>query len=185
VTGSRPSDGDAGAIVGLLADADRRRVVAALILGATSADGVVDRCGLTREQAHRALARLVDGGLVTGDAGGLRLREERFAAAARAALARPRRDEHEGEPSERRRVLDAFVRDGAITAVPAARAKRLVVLDWLAQAFEPGRHYDEREVNEILARRHPDTAAWRRYLVDEGMLDRAAGEYWRSGGSVA
>jgi hypothetical protein len=36
----------------------------------------------------------------------------------------------------------------------------------------------------MLARRHPDTATLRRYLVDEGLLDRAGGEYWRIGGTV-
>ena len=39
-------------------------------------------------------------------------------------------------------------------------------------------------VNLMLGRWHPDTAALRRYLVDEEFLDRAAGEYWRAGGPV-
>ena len=30
-----------------------------------------------------------------------------------------------------------------------------------------------------------DYVALRRYLIDEGFLDRDHGEYWRSGGSVA
>jgi hypothetical protein len=83
-----------------------------------------------------------------------------------------------------RKVLDAFVRDGRITSIPAGRGKRLVLLDWLAQDFEPGRRYGEASVNAILAPRHPDTATLRRYLVDEGLLDRAGGEYWRIGGRV-
>ena len=58
------------------------------------------------------------------------------------------------------------------------------MLDWLAQDFEPGERYTERQVNAILARRHPDTATLRRYLVDEDLLDRAGGEYWRIGGTV-
>ncbi|HEV7148233.1 MAG TPA: DUF2087 domain-containing protein [Pedococcus sp.] len=31
---------------------------------------------------------------------------------------------------------------------------------------------------------HDDVAALRRYLVDEGFLDRRDGQYWRAGGSV-
>ena len=81
-------------------------------------------------------------------------------------------------------MLDAFVVDGRITSIPAAHGKRLVVLDWLAQDFEPGVRYSERQVNAILERRHPDTATLRRYLVDERLLDRAGGEYWRIGGTV-
>ena len=82
-------------------------------------------------------------------------------------------------------LLSRFVKDGRLVTIPVAHAKRLVVLDWLAQEFEPGRHYSEAEVNAILVQRHPDTAALRRYLVDDDFLDRANGEYWRSGGTVA
>ena len=176
---------DAGTIVGLLADEDRRRVAAALVLGATTADDVAEAAGLSADRARRALGRLVDGGLVRAAPGGLVLDGGAFQRAARLALARPRRAEHEAEPAARRKVLEAFVLDGRITSIPAARQKRLIVLDWLAQAFEPGVRYQEREVNEIVGARHPDPAALRRYLVDEGLLDRAGGEYWRSGGTVS
>ena len=82
-------------------------------------------------------------------------------------------------------MLRAFVRDGRLLSIPAVHGKRVVVLDWLVQRFEPGRRYSENMVNLILAQVHPDTASLRRYLVDEGMLDREAGEYWRSGGTFA
>ena len=82
-------------------------------------------------------------------------------------------------------MLDAFVRDGRLLSIPVARAKRLVILDRLAQEFEPGKRYSEQMVNLLLGKWHADTAALRRYLVDEGLLDRADGQYWRSGGSVA
>jgi hypothetical protein len=81
------------------------------------------------------------------------------------------------------RVLRAFIREGRLLSIPAAKAKRRVILDVLSQDFEPGRRYREREVNAILRRRHPDFAALRRYLVDEEFLDRDEGEYWRAGGS--
>ena len=87
-------------------------------------------------------------------------------------------------PAEARKVLNAFVVDGRLQSIPSSHSKRLVVLDWLVQAFEPGKRYSEAMVNLLLGQRHPDTAALRRYLVDEGMLDREAGEYWRSGGTV-
>jgi hypothetical protein len=177
---------DAGAIVGLLADDDRRRIVAAVVLGATTLDAAAAAAELSADRAGRALGRLADGGLVVDVAGrGLTVDGDAFQQAARAARARPPRDEHAGEPAERRKVLDAFVHDGVITTMPSSRAKRLVVLDWLVQVFEPGVHYPEAQVNDILATRHPDTATLRRYLVDEGMLDREAGVYWRSGGTVA
>jgi hypothetical protein len=77
-----------------------------------------------------------------------------------------------------------FGPDGRLITVPAKRAKRLLVLDRLAQLFEPGERYPESEVNRLLRTAHEDVAMLRRYLVDEGFLDREAGVYWRIGGSV-
>jgi hypothetical protein len=81
--------------------------------------------------------------------------------------------------------LRSYVRDGRITAMPAKRAPRLLLLDQVAQAFEPGRRYPETAVNEVLKDLYDDHAALRRYLVDEQLLSRTPdGTYWRSGGTV-
>jgi hypothetical protein len=85
---------------------------------------------------------------------------------------------------EESRVLATFVKDGRIVTMPTRRAKRLVVLDHVAQSFEPGQTYPEAEVNDRLRTFHEDVAALRRYLVDEGFLTREAGTYWRTGGTV-
>ena len=181
---SRPLD--AAAIVGLLADDDRRAVLAALELGATTLDQVVAAAvTLTPPRAAKALGRLVEAGLVIEHDGSLIVLAAAFQRAAREALARPPSTEHDDQPDEARRVLSVFVTDGRLTSIPAPRAKRMVVLDWLAQDFEPGRRYSEAMVNLIIGKRHPDTAALRRYLVDEDLLSREAGEYWRSGGTTA
>jgi hypothetical protein len=44
--------------------------------------------------------------------------------------------------------------------------------------------YTELEVNSRLRPVFDDYVALRRYLIDEGFLTRADGEYWRSGGTV-
>jgi hypothetical protein len=177
---------EARELVGLLADEDRRRVFAALVLGASDMESVRSVSGLDTRACAKALQRLVDTGLVVrGDDGLHHLLGEAFALAARAEAERtPRSEEHDDQPENVAKVLRSFVREGRITSIPMARAKRVVLLDWLVQRFEPGRRYSEERVNLIIAEVHPDTAALRRYLVDEGMLDREAGEYWRSGGSV-
>jgi hypothetical protein len=89
----------------------------------------------------------------------------------------------ERSPAEQS-VLDRFFRDGRLALMPTRRAKRLVVLDEVAQRFELGRTYPEHQVNALLAPIHPDVAALRRYLVDEQFLTREGGVYWRSGGTV-
>ena len=81
--------------------------------------------------------------------------------------------------------LRAFVRDGRITAMPAKRPRRRLLLDQVAQAFEPGRRYPEPVVDEILKAVF-DHCTLRRYLVDESFLSRTAdGIYWRSGGTAS
>lgn len=84
-------------------------------------------------------------------------------------------------PGELRR----YVRGGRISVIPARRGPRLLLLDQVAQAFEPGRRYSELAVNEILKSVYDDHATLRRCLVDEELLSRTpGGTYWRSGGTV-
>ena len=176
---------DAAGIVGHLAHPDRRRVLAALILGASTTNDVKQMTGLGTRAVVTALTRLVDSDLLLHDEDGRYwLVEESFRQAVIDAQAAPQADEHTGVPADAARVLRAFVRDGRLKSIPAQRSKRLVILDMLAQEFEPGERYSERKVNAILRAWNDDTAALRRYMVDEGILDREAGEYWRSGGSV-
>jgi hypothetical protein len=177
-------------LLALLAEPDRLRAVAAVALGATTLAEVAERAGLEPRAAARALSRLVAGGLLDGEAGkGYRVRTE---ALRRAAIPPPDEATQDEEPEDA--VLRRFISRGRLLAVPAARGKRLVVLDHLAGLFEPGRRYPEPEVNELLKRYHPDYAMLRRYLVDDGFLDRedepapsgsrSVKVYWRTGGSV-
>jgi hypothetical protein len=166
---------DAYTLVSLLADDDRRRVAAALVLGAASVDDVRAQTGLGARAAATAVARLVDGGLVVrGDDGTLHLLGGAFRQATIAAA--PERPTPDPDGA-------CFV-EGRLVRIPTKRAQKLAVLDRLAQEFEVGVRYTEIQVNAALRRFHDDVAALRRYLVDDGFLDRDAGEYWRSGGTV-
>jgi hypothetical protein len=82
-------------------------------------------------------------------------------------------------------VLRRFFDGTRLTQIPAQHAKRLIILERLAQEFEPGLRYSERDVNFALQLWFPDYATLRRYLVDEGFLTRADGVYWRTGGRFA
>ncbi|WP_370324105.1 DUF2087 domain-containing protein [Euzebya sp.] len=89
-----------------------------------------------------------------------------------------------GLTADERDVIARYASGNRLTEIPAKRSHRLVVLERLALEFEPGRRYPEAEVNGVLSLWHPDYAALRRALVDEGFMDRAGGEYWRAGGRV-
>ena len=81
--------------------------------------------------------------------------------------------------------LRVFVSEGRVATMPARKPRRRLLLDVIAQAFEPGVHYPEQQVSRFLGAIYPDYAALRRYLVDEQFLSRPAGEYWRAGGTVS
>jgi hypothetical protein len=180
-------------LLALLAEPDRLKALAAVALGAETLPEVAERAGLPPRAAARALKRLVAGGLLDGEGGkGYRVRSEALREAARRPASEP--DDAALGTAPGAEVLRRFLRGGRLVAIPVARSKRLVVLDHLAGLFEPGRRYLEAEVNEALRAYHPDYATLRRYLVDEGFLDRAdetdpSGSrsvklYWRSGGTI-
>jgi hypothetical protein len=87
------------------------------------------------------------------------------------------------DPHDERVLRNFITEDGRLHTIPTKRSKRLVVLDHIAQSFEPGRTYPESEVNAIIERFHPDYAALRRYLVEDEFLTRQDAVYWRSGGT--
>lgn len=174
----------AAELLGLVADGDRLRVVAALVLGASSVAHVAAAAQLDVRRTGRALSRLETAGLVSTDGMQWRLHPEVLRDAARAAAPERPVEEHGAADPGEAAVLRRFIRDGRLLAVPTTRGKRLVILDHIVRVFEPGVRYLEVEVNALLRVFHPDSAALRRYLVDEGMLTREAGIYWRTGGTV-
>lgn len=92
---------------------------------------------------------------------------------------KPKPQDFEGEAYERKVLSDFMTAEGKLKALPVQEKKLLVVLRHLVQAFTPGERYSEKQVNEILRRYHIDTAALRRYMVDNGLLERKDGLYWR------
>ena len=79
-------------------------------------------------------------------------------------------------------ILGRFFDGDRLVQIPQAAKKRRLVMERVAIGFEPGRRYPERDVNFMIQLIHPDYAAVRRYLVEEGFMDRADGAYWRTGG---
>jgi len=174
-------------ILRALADPERLAIAGALARADASAQQLAEVLDLPVKRVRSHLNRLAATGIarLRDDRRGYRLDAEtlRWAAEqvgpprdAGMALGAANEDEET--------VLRTFFRSGRLTEIPTKHAKRLIVLERFAVEFEPGRRYDEKEVNAVIGRFHDDYAAIRRYLVDEGFLDRDHGEYWRSGGRV-
>jgi hypothetical protein len=171
----------AQALAGALADERRRVVFAAIVLGARDVPAVVSRTGLPARDVATAVRRLTDSGVLADDGGGLRVDGERLRELARAGVvtATPAAD-------ARGTILRTFLRDGALTRLPAQRSRRRVLLEHITvRTFEPGRRYPERAVDDALrpwcAGGEADHVTLRRYLVDELLLTRESGVYWRTG----
>lgn len=173
-------------LCGLLAEPDRLAAFAAVVLGAGTVAQVAAATGRPVREAAVALRRLTDGGLVSQDQDGALVADRAaFKAAVRAAAPAASLKATELDPDPARAaVLRAFVKDGRLVQLPAARGKRRVVLQHIAASFEPGVRYPERTVDAVLRAWHPDHATLRRYLVDEELMAREAGTYWRIGGPV-
>lgn len=64
--------------------------------------------------------------------------------------------------------------EGRLVKFPAKRPMQGEALAYLAEKFQPGRDYSEREVNELLLQWHTfkDPATLRRELYDRGFMDR-------------
>jgi len=171
-------------LCGLLAEPDRLKVYAAVVLGADLPSAVAERTGLPPRSVVAALRRLQQGGLLDVADGRFGARFDAFKDSVR-EYAPPVAETEPLDPDRQKdAVLRTFIVDGRLVQVPAARAKRLVILEHLAACFEPGLKYPEKAVDAILRAWHPDYASLRRYLIDEGLLDRENAIYWRSGGPV-
>jgi hypothetical protein len=175
----------------LLLDPDRLAVAGALASRAMTTKDVVDATGRDHRVVLAAIGDLRAAGLVTADGQLYAIDAAVLRAAARAAAELDVPMDPiigYGMTEEEQTILRRFFSGRTITEIPAARAKRQVLLQRLALEFDVGRRYTEREVNEILFAFHPDWSTLRRYLVDEGFLDREHIDdqnwYWRAGGRV-
>jgi hypothetical protein len=171
----------------VLADPERLAVAGALASAPGTAGQLAIDLSIPVDRIRRHLVRLTAAGLalVDPDRRTYRLRAEALRKAAQQVG--PARDAGLALGAvfdEEEAVLKAYFRGGRLTEMPAKLSKRKIVLTRLALEFEAGVRYSEREVNERLKRFHDDYATLRRYLIDEGMLSRDGGEYWRSGGPV-
>ncbi len=171
-------------LCGLLAEEERLLTFAAVVLGAQSPSAVTAATGLPARDVVRALRRLEQGGLIETVDGRLTGTPSVFKEAMRAYAPEPTPDEPLDPDQAKANVLRAFVRDGRLVTIPATRGKRLVILEHIAACFEPGVRYPERAVDAVLRAWHEDYVSLRRYLIDEDLMARENGIYWRSGGAV-
>lgn len=77
----------------------------------------------------------------------------------------------------REKVLRIFFKRGRLKQIPSQHKKQRIILEHIAQEFEPDRDYEEQEVNRILVEFNDDVAWLRRSLVEHKIMRRAHGIY--------
>ena len=82
------------------------------------------------------------------------------------------------EEKYKKEVLSHFFKYGKLTQIPTQRKKREIVLQEIARQFEPGRKYEETEVNDIIHRFHDDHCTIRREMIACGIMARENEIYW-------
>lgn len=177
-----------------LSNVDRLKIAGLIALQELTPAQVAERTGLAPVAALKHLEQLVHAGLAVertyGEGGRSFSQSASYALDARALNDLSRRalsgsrpkvqlDEYEGEEYDIK-VLGDFLRpDGTLKSLPTQQKKLLAVLRYLAQEFEPGQQYPEKQVNILLAKHYPDAATLRRYMIDNRLLGRESGMYWR------
>jgi hypothetical protein len=158
-----------------LADPRRIKILATIVDKPRSMEEIVQEAGLSARVVAGHLAYLRSLDLVTehDDPTGARFRfnQKPLFAAMKSLSPKSEAPEMEGDAFDRK-VMSDFFEGGRLKAIPMPHKKRDVILRFLAQQFEPGRMYEEKEVNEVLRPYHDDYASLRRYLVDGGFLTR-------------
>ena len=76
--------------------------------------------------------------------------------------------------------IDQFFNlDGTLISIPVKPAKKIAVLQRIAQELSSTTRYSEKDLNAIIATFHDDTAAIRRYMIEYGILERnGESVYW-------
>lgn len=170
-----------------LSDRSRLRIVRTLERGDAYGELLAERLGITPATVSFHLKKLEEAGAVTSR------REQYYTMYSldRTVLKptllelicggdEPALSEEERREEEyRQKVLRTFFEYGRLKAFPAQRKKYVICIEEIAKAFEIGKQYPERELNEIIERYHEDYCGIRREMLAEGILSREGTVYTR------
>ena len=172
-----------------LADSNRLKIVGLLAEKSYSVEELAELLKLKPSTVSHHLARLSEAGLVRARSESYynvyQLDQSVLQEKARTMFTQRELSnvaaEVDADAYDKKVIRDYSRRDGSLKTLPAQRKKLEAVLRYVVQAFEVGKRYSEKQVNEILAGYHADTATLRRELVGFGLMRRegGGGEYWR------
>lgn len=170
-----------------LADANRLKLIGLLANKAQSVEQLASILNLSASTVSHHLSYLAHTGLVAARAEGYYsmyfLQTDALENMARRLLDKktlPALAEDLDLDAYDRKVIKDFSKpNGMLKTFPAQKKKMDAILRFVVKDFEPNVRYSEKQVNEILSKYHDDYATIRRGLIDEHLMARQNGEYWR------
>lgn len=172
-----------------LADANRLKIVGLLAQQPYSVEELAALLNLKASTVSHHLSKLAQAGLVSAKADSYynvyQLDEKALESKSRNIFSQENLAasvvDVDADAYDNKVIGDYTRKDGSLKTIPAQRKKLEAILRYVVKAFEPGKRYSEKQVNEILGKYHEDTASLRRELVGYGLMKRegGGGEYWR------
>lgn len=165
-----------------LADAERLKIAGLISVDSLSPAQIAEQLEMNPSDVQHHLEELIAAGLAHMEGNLYRLNSQAFEKLTRQVLAqsRPPAPAYDGDEFEVKTLRAYIAPDGTLKTIPTQHKKLMVILNHLVKNFEPGVKYPESQVNQILRRFNDDTASLRRYLVDDKLLMREKGMYWRT-----
>jgi len=181
------SENEALQLFKCLSDRSRLQILKSLAIEDMYVERLAQRLGLTPPTISFHLKKLSEAGAVTGTKNQYytvySLNRELFRGSMLDILLE---ESDEAEQQQRRdeeyrqKVLESFFEGGKLKSIPAQRKKERIILEVIAESFEPDRDYSEREVNIVIADFHDDFCTIRRDMIAEKLLSRENGVYRKS-----
>lgn len=172
-----------------LADKNRLKIVGLLAEKSYSVEELSELLQLKPPTVSHHLAKLVEAGLVKSHSESYynvyQLDQSVLEAKTRTMFSQQElssvASEVDADAYDKKVIKDYSRRDGSVFRLPSQRKKLEAILRYVVRAFDVGKRYSEKQVNEILAHYHADTATLRRELVGFRLMKRegGGGEYWR------
>ncbi len=177
---------DAMKLFKCLSDLSRLRIIQSLNQGEMYTELLAERLDLTPSTVSFHMKKLEDAGLIVS-------RKEQYYTVYslnrevlektlyETAVSAPEQtdEQQKREEAYRRKVISAFFEYGKLRSIPVQRKKKIICYEQIAKLFEPGKVYEEKEVNEIISPVHEDYCTIRRDMISEGILRRDGSRYVR------
>ncbi len=169
-----------------LSDTSRLNIIQSLTRGDMYTELLAERLELTPPTVSFHMKKLEDAGLVVS-------RKEQYYTVYslnrdvlektiyEVAASEPEQIDEQQKREEvyRQKVIRAFFEYGKLRAIPVQRKKKLICYELIAEHFEPGRVYEEKEVNAIISPIYEDYCTIRRDMIGEGIFRRDGTQYVR------